>query len=117
MLARQPFHIDEPLVVRRHFDGFRPGDPFDWKARGINVRRVATLFRSGYLAHGVAEREPEPVAAEPVAAEPEQTTTGVEFVRNGPWYNVVCGGVVLNTDGAFKGLKAAQEWAEANGIK
>lgn len=117
MVARQPFHIDEPLVVRRHFDGFRPGDPFDWKARGINVRRVATMFRAGMVVHGVAEyREPEPVATVP--PEPEQpTATGVEFVRNGPWYNVVCGGVVLNTDGAFKGLKAAQEWAEANGIK
>jgi hypothetical protein len=122
MVARQPFHIDEPLVVRRRFDGFRPGDPFDWKALGVNVRRVATMFRSGLVVHGTAEaREPEPVAA-PVAAPelPElPATDSVQFVKagDGPWYNVMCGGVILNEEGKLRGLKAAQEWAAANGIK
>ena len=120
MVARQPFHIDEPLVVRRRFDGFRPGDPFDWKALGVNVRRVATMFRSGLVAHGTAEAR-EPVAPELPAAEPVApelpAADGVQFVDSGAgWYNVEMGGVVLN-DGKIRGLKAAQEWAAANGIK
>ena len=42
---------------------------------------------------------------------------GVQFVDSGAgWYNVEMGGVVLN-DGKIRGLKAAQEWAAANGIK
>lgn len=128
MVARQPFHIDEPLVVRRRFDGFRPGDPFDWKALGVNVRRVATMFRSGLVVHGTAEaREPEqvqePVAPElpvaPVPAPELPATDSVQFVKagDGPWYNVMCGGVILNEEGKLRGLKAAQEWAAANGVK
>ena len=119
MVARQPFHIDEPLVVRRRFDGFRPGDPFDWKALGVNVRRVATMFRSGLVVHGTAEvREPEPSPVDaPVPAPELPAADGVQFVDSGAgWYNVEMGGVVLN-DGKIRGLKAAQEWASANGIK
>lgn len=117
MVARQPFHIDEPLVVRRRFDGFRPGDPFDWKAMGISHRRVGTMFRAGLVYHGVAEsRKPEATQAPEPAVAP--ATEGVQFVKagEGPWYNVEMGGVVLN-DAKLRGLTAAQEWAEANGIK
>lgn len=108
---------------------YTSGDAFD--ATGLTDRELERLFRYRRIRNGgapvatVASEPEQPTATvEPVTTatvapllEPEQPTTGVEFVRNGPWYNVVCGGVVLNTDGAFKGLKAAQEWAEANGIK
>lgn len=118
MVARQPFHIDEPLVVRRRFDGFRPGDPFDWKALGVNVRRVATMFRSGLVVHGTAEaRKPDPAPVAAPAAPELPAADGVQFVDSGAgWYNVEMGGVVLN-DGKIRGLKAAHEWAAANGIK
>lgn len=93
---------------------YTTGDAFD--ISGLTDRELERLFRYRRIRNvGSAEaRKPEPVAA-PVPELP--AADGVQFVDSGSgWYNVEMGGVVLN-DGKIRGLKAAQEWATANGIK
>lgn len=132
------YNPDSPLIVRRAFDGHRVGDTFD--ASRVNFRRVAQLFRAGYLKHPdvyvdepeptlaptaeVAETQPEPEPVVEVAPEPEPapaTTepepSAVEFLHLGSgWYNVVLAGtdIPLN-ETKLKGKTAAEEFAKENG--
>lgn len=129
------YNPDSPLIVRRAFDGHRVGDTFD--ASRVNFRRVAQLFRAGYLKHhDVYVGEPEPVAeAAPTTApeptedvvevapepepapEPESEPSAVEFLHLGSgWYNVVLAGtdIPLN-ETKLKGKTAAEEFAKENG--
>lgn len=125
------YNPDSPLIVRRAFDGHRVGDTFD--ASRVNFRRVAQLFRAGYLKHpDVYVDEPQPVAEvaptptpehEPVvevSPEPEPASesepSAVEFLHLGSgWYNVVLAGtdIPLN-ETKLKGKTAAEEFAKEN---
>lgn len=96
---------------------YTTGDAFD--ISGLTDRELERLFRYRRIRNvGTAEAEPAPAPAPaPIPAPELPAADGVQFVDSGAgWYNVEMGGVVLN-DGKIRGLKAAQEWAAANGIK
>lgn len=119
MAGRKPFNPEAPLVVRRRFGANRVGQPFDWIAQGINLRRVGQLFRTGYVGHSEGEQPAPAVEQAPVAvevAEADTDTSGVTYEHTGAgWYNVLVDGIQAN-DAKIKGREAAEEWAKENGL-
>jgi hypothetical protein len=67
---RQTFDPGLPLFSRKTFVAngrtLAPGTPFNWKRMAVDLRKVSTLFASGYLMHA-----PEDEAAEAPAIERE----------------------------------------------